>query len=237
MLSHRTRVFGLAIIGFLILVVGTQVIFADQYYWRWTSATGYECGADGDDYLFLDAQNYEYSLPASGAVISQFEIDNGSSSYIGDITGLSGSGSGTETISASYHGPDPFTYAFQRDTMVDGKLVYRSTLTYTCTDLGEGADVNVTITNQAFGEGSCPPIPDGSVVGDMPLGAQAFYAPGKATNISINPGTYWVIGQDESGEYYKILLSCQYLWVPVDTMQPNYDDVWNGTPLPTQVVS
>ena len=238
MLSHRIRVFGLAIIGFLILVVGTQAIFADQYYWRWTSADGYRCGADGDDYLHVGTQNYEFSLPASGAVINQYEIDNGASSYVGDLTGLSGSGSGTEVIDADHHGSDPYTYAFQRDTMVDGKLVYRSTLTYTCTYLGEGTDVNVTIVNQAFGAGTCPALPVGSVVGALPNEQIAFYAPGKITvpNIVVNPGTYWVLGQDASGEYYEILIACQYLWVPVDSMQPSFQAPWSGQPLPTQVV-
>ncbi len=64
---------------------------------------------------------------------------------------------------------------------------------------------------------TCPALPDGSVVGDLPMPTQAFYAPGKVSpGLMLNPGTYWVIGADESGGYYKILLSCQYLWVPVE---------------------
>jgi hypothetical protein len=80
-------------------------------------------------------------------------------------------------------------------------------------------------------------IPSGSVVGEAPLGAQAFYAPGQATDFSINPGTYIVIGQDESGSYYKIVLACAYLWVPVESMQPSFQFPQNGAPLPTRVVS
>lgn len=80
-------------------------------------------------------------------------------------------------------------------------------------------------------------IPAGSVVGEAPLGAQIFYAPGQATNLTLNPGTYWVVGQDTSGEFYKIVLSCQFIWVPVASMQPSYQAPQNGAPLPTRVVS
>ncbi|MFN8529111.1 MAG: hypothetical protein U0670_10900 [Anaerolineae bacterium] len=80
-------------------------------------------------------------------------------------------------------------------------------------------------------------IPSGSVVGEAPAGAQIFSAPGAATNLTLNPGTYWVVGVDESGGFYKIVLACQFLWVPVDTMGPSYQAPQNGAPLPTRVVS
>ncbi len=46
-----------------------------------------------------------------------------------------------------------------------------------------------------------------------------------------------MIGEDDSSQYYKIMLSCQFLWVPIDTMQPSYQSPWSGQPLPTRVVS
>ena len=86
--------------------------------------------------------------------------------------------------------------------------------------------------------GACIAIPDGSVVGDMPYPTQAYYSPGNVSpGVIINPGTYWVIGEDESGEYYQIILACQYLWVPVDSMQPSYESPQNGAALPTRVVT
>ncbi len=234
-----TKLF-VVLVGVLLMAVAVQAAFAAGDYWRWTAPSGYECGADGDDYLDTGTLYYEFSLPASGAVISQYVSSNGVSSYVGDITGLSGSGSGSESGSF-VHGSDPFTYALQRDTMVDGKLVYRSTLTYVCTYLGEGTDVTATIVNEAFGDGEavCLPLPVGSVVGALPNDQVAFYAPGKITvpNVVVNAGTYWVLGQDESGGYYKILIACQYLWVPVESLQPSYQAPWTGQPLPTQVVS
>jgi len=41
---------------------------------------------------------------------------------------------------------------------------------------------------------------------------------------------------DESGEFRKVLLGYTFLWVPADSIGPNDDEVWNGTPLPMTVV-
>ncbi len=83
-------------------------------------------------------------------------------------------------------------------------------------------------------------IPAGSVVGSFVSDAALYYAPGQlvepATSISAG-NTAWVIGQDASGQYDKILWVCQFLWVEKPTMGPDYDNVWNGTSLPTGVVS
>lgn len=55
-------------------------------------------------------------------------------------------------------------------------------------------------------------IPAGSVVGEAPLGAQVFWAPGKESpGLVLNPGTYHVIGQDASETYYKLFFNCQYI--------------------------
>jgi hypothetical protein len=95
---------------------------------------------------------------------------------------------------------------------------------------GGGAAAGVT--------GCSLPVPSGSVVGEAPLGAQAYYAPGSAASgVVLNPGTYIVIGQDESESFYKIMLACQYLWVEKSSMQPSFQSPQNGAPLPTRVVS
>lgn len=84
---------------------------------------------------------------------------------------------------------------------------------------------------------TCLPLTSFAVVGDMPFTTQAYWAPGKVSpGLTINPGTYWVLGADASGGYYKILLACQYLWVPSNAMQPSFQPPWQGQPLPTQNV-
>ncbi len=82
-------------------------------------------------------------------------------------------------------------------------------------------------------------IPAEAVVGAIVADTPALFAPqaDATTDVVLNAGmTLWVYGVDASGSYYKVMLSGQFYWVPVNTMGPNYDEVWNGTPLPTVVV-
>lgn len=80
-------------------------------------------------------------------------------------------------------------------------------------------------------------LPANSVVGDAPLGAQVYWAPGKESpGIILNPGTYIVTGQDASETYYRVVLACQYVWVRKDAMGPSWQPPQNGTPLPTTIV-
>jgi hypothetical protein len=81
-------------------------------------------------------------------------------------------------------------------------------------------------------------IPDGSVVGEAPFGAQVYWEPGNVSpGVVLNPGTYIVIGQDASETYYQIFFNCQRLWVRKDTMQPSWLPPQNGAPLPQRIVS
>ncbi len=184
----------------------------------------------------------DWNLPA-GASIDEYEIEtDGSQIYQDTMTSLpAGIGNGTRSdLTLFVYYAFPFSGGWRMDTVVGGQVVYRSIMTFHCED--DNSIETSVISNEVVNEvvskaASCPSLPDGAVVGAMPLGGQAFYAPGKVTNITINPGTYWVIGEDESGQYYEILLACQYLWVPIDTMQPSYQPPWSGEPLPTRVVS
>ncbi|MBK9748344.1 MAG: hypothetical protein IPO91_16435 [Chloroflexi bacterium] len=90
----------------------------------------------------------------------------------------------------------------------------------------------------AVGGAECTlPVPEGSVVGDIPFNAQVYYAPGSASpGVLLNPGTYIVIGQDVSETYYQIVLACQYVWVLKSNVQPSYQPPQNGAALPTRIV-
>ena len=184
----------------------------------------------------------DWNLPA-GALIDEYEIKiDGLQIYQDTMTSLpTGIGSGTRSDPTLFvYSAFPFSGGWRMDTVVGGQVVYRSIMTFHCEENNtiETSVISNEIVNEEVSKAaSCPSIPDGAVVGDMPVRAQAFYAPGKATNITINPGTYWVIGEDESGQYDKILLACQYLWVPVASLQPSYQPPWSGQPLPTRVVS
>jgi hypothetical protein len=85
---------------------------------------------------------------------------------------------------------------------------------------------------------ACPVLPSNAVVGNLPFSSQAFYAPGKEANgVTVNAGTYWVLGVDETGEFYKIQIACERLWLPVTVLQPSFEPPWSGQPLPTNVVT
>jgi hypothetical protein len=82
-------------------------------------------------------------------------------------------------------------------------------------------------------------IPSTAVVGAFVSDAPTYWNPGKLTAplVTIPAGnTAWVLGPDSSGLYQKIIWVCDYLWVPSGTIGPNYDNVWQGRPLPTTPV-
>jgi hypothetical protein len=79
-----------------------------------------------------------------------------------------------------------------------------------------------------------------AVVGQFVTNTPTYWRPGDLTNnplITIPAGqTAWVLGIDATGQYYKIVWVCNYLWVPISDMGPNPDAVWNSAPLPTGTV-
>ena len=83
------------------------------------------------------------------------------------------------------------------------------------------------------------PMPSNAVVGVFLTSTELLGMPDATagTGLVMEAGqTLWVFGVDESGMYYQVLLSGKLLWVPVDSVGPNYDDTWNGAPLPATVV-
>ncbi len=91
---------------------------------------------------------------------------------------------------------------------------------------GAGCDVLLNIPPQAVG---------GTFVADAPI----YWAPesdAKTEYVITAGNSARVIGVDASGLYRKIVWGCDLLWVPASTLGPNYDAVWNGAPLPMDVV-
>jgi hypothetical protein len=87
--------------------------------------------------------------------------------------------------------------------------------------------------------GCMPDIPPQAVVGAFTQTAEIYWAPGHlaAGEPPVETGkTYWVAGQDETGMYRKILIACEWVWVRAETVGPNFDEVWNGRPLPGTIV-
>jgi hypothetical protein len=104
-------------------------------------------------------------------------------------------------------------------------------------DSGNEGLVNISVSC-AFA-GCMPEIPEQAVVGAFTQNAEIYWEPGQLASSEpyVEAGsTYWVAGQDETGIYRKVLISCTWVWVRAETVGPNYDEVWNGAPLPTDVV-
>lgn len=143
----------------------------------------------------------------------------------------------------------------QVTTYLEGSVVSTSTLLASggaTATISAGGGIDTLVLNTpddvlidhlltaGFTPGSCniPPL-DNAVVGKFISGSAIYWEPGKLTSpvITIGVGeSAWVYGVDATGEYYKIAWSCQTRWVAVDTMGPNYDSVWQGRPLPTDIV-
>jgi hypothetical protein len=227
-----------AFILLLFASVFTVVALGPAPSWELTTAPAGVCS---DDDVFVPA--VEINVPAP-----QFASERGTYSApgfpdLGYTLDLSFQGVGTFGFTVF---TDP--YVLPANTLVTltvttyngpnytGGTAYISSMTWDCTT---GAIIALTNTVPV---GDCPnPLISGSVVGEAPGGAQVYWAPNAnsaSPGIILNPGTYWVMGADETGAYSKVWLTCQSVfWVRSDTLQPSFRPPQTGEPLPTRVVS
>ncbi len=102
------------------------------------------------------------------------------------------------------------------------------------------AVVAVAEISYSCGKAGCGlPIPETAVVGTFLDNTATYFAPGQLVVPPVvieMAQTAWTLGVDETEAYRKIIWACQYLWVPESSMGPNFDEVWNGAPLPMIVV-
>lgn len=254
-MKHTLRFFLVAVLLAVASLHMPSTTHAQPYYYRWgpvppdiTCTTG----GGGDITAVFSSQPVEWDLPATSEFSYIYDY-NGTTSLSGPFpTGQSGVGSqvfaplGSASLGMVY----PVYFAVTLETYIDGEHVYSSTLRGDCNADGAGT---TTITNEIVTPGAGSPaveealpgpdlvnLPSGSVVGLFVATTPAYFAPqaGATTETVIEAGkTLWVLGVDASGNFYKVLISGQYFWVPVGTMGPNFDEVWNGAPLPTQTVN
>ena len=142
-----------------------------------------------------------------------------------------GSGSPASTLAGPISVPGTLTYDMPPLGSQPGGLGFYF-------DSGNEGSVQVTVTCSTA-PGCAVTIPPQAVSGAFVENAEIYWAPGQlvAPQTVIEAGkTYLVAGQDASGMYRKVLIACQWVWVRAETVGPNYDEVWNGTPLPADVV-
>ncbi|MBX3066531.1 MAG: hypothetical protein KF726_26355 [Anaerolineae bacterium] len=175
---------------------------------------------------------YSFSVDAGGLyTFTEPGVESAMYLYSG---GFDPANPATNCVAASNTNPLNFSY-----NLVPGQTYYVAVIEDTFAQDGMSYSINISGPGNIITSSGCGiSIPSGSVVGEAPLGAQVYYEPGNiSAGVVLNPGTYWVIGQDASETYYKVVLACQTVWVRKDTMQPSYQAPQNGTPLPTRIVS
>ncbi len=115
------------------------------------------------------------------------------------------------------------------------------TVLYTWTLIVDGCDTGVIQSN---GPGTAPAagcdtltIPATAVGATITADTHVYWAPGEASEEVFPAGlTLRALGVNSTGAFTKVLFACGYYWVPTSVIGPNYDQVWNGAPLPTGVV-
>ncbi len=83
------------------------------------------------------------------------------------------------------------------------------------------------------------PIPPGSAMGTFLVDTPLYWAPeaDAVTEYVMKAGqSLWVTGTDASGQFSQVILSGYFLWVPVSSVGPTYDETWGGYPLPAQLI-
>ncbi|MBK8022275.1 MAG: hypothetical protein IPK19_12795 [Chloroflexi bacterium] len=133
----------------------------------------------------------------------------------------------------------PLTFEFRLDTLINGIVVYESSIGVSCS---ADAVVPVTPVNGPPTPAEGTPValkdcaaglPSGSVQGRLLETVVGLYEPdaGAATNVTLAGGTsWWIIGAE--GGFYELWIACQAapMWVPASAVGPNYDS--GGAALP-----
>lgn len=147
-------------------------------------------------------------------------------------------------VAASNSNPLSFTYPLTAGAtyivVVIDDTFTQAGLSYSVTISGPG---KICVGGSCKDPGGCDlatGIPAGAVSGEFVDYATVYSTPGNPIYppLTIAPGrTYLVVGQDASGQYRKILLSCSWVWVESDTVIPDGQSPWNGMPFPTTIVN
>lgn len=195
--------------------------------------------------------NISYSWPGAPLELEATVIDaNGTGLSGTSSTSLpAGSGLGATPgfsfpTTATLPVPYPWAFTVRVVGLLNGVPTWTADVRISCPDAA-GPYAAAQLSNGPYttsAEAGCDvllPIPATAVGGAFVANAPVYWAPGELTSplVTIPAGnTARVIGQDDAGEFYKIIWVCDYVWVPKATMGPNYDNVWHGAPLPTGVV-
>ena len=189
----------------------------------------------------LSNQDVEFNnLPADAEFMINY-IDNGVTTTDGPYVVEQTSGTKAYGALAENFAAYPLTFVFRLDTIINGVLVYQSSLSVACSADGTFPVTPVNISYGGSGGGTaafggCPvQIPAGSVQGRIPATVNALFEPRSdaGSNVVLPAGSsWWII--DVQGSFYKLWIACQAspVWVAAEAVTPNYDPSWGGAALP-----
>jgi hypothetical protein len=248
----RTRVLvgiliALFTVGLVGILPGARTAFAWNAFYRWVDVGAVSCTADG---FTTGNQTVEWNGEGdSTATLESFfngmgqgegapsSIPVGPGSQVFGGLNIVGLGTGTFTYNLVY-----------RTYWGDGTLIYTSTLSISCsggTATISNADNYVEGGAGGASGGSSRPGPDivsmpsWSVMGTFVTTTPLYFAPNDnaASRYVIEAGkSLWVTGRSPDGQFYQVVLSGRFLWVPVGTLGTTFDHVWHGQALPTQTL-
>ena len=160
-------------------------------YRRWTGPKAYTCSLDGDGVkVSLANQNVEFFALPTDATFTLDYIDDGEVTTDGPFPVEQTTGTKVYGAFAESFKHYPFTFSFRVNTLINGSVVYTSTLTTTCTGNGSGnvSPVNTVVPTDPYRRWSgskgytCEPDGGGGVqvrlsdqdveFNDLPGGAQ-----------------------------------------------------------------
>jgi hypothetical protein len=236
---QRKMLVALFTVGLGLLVWASALSAAGDQYRRWLD-DGKTVMCSGGMTLTYSNQNIEFAnLP----VDAQFTINYLRNGVLEIIDGPYVVEQTTGTLNYNallISGSFPLTYAVRLDTLINGVVVYESTMSGTCTADGPGTISLTNVAVNAATPGSAAAIcavsyPEGSTQGRLTESVVALYEPlAEATTTIVLPaGTAWWIMDAQDG-FYQLWIACNAspVWVPVAMMAPNQDPPWNGAPLP-----
>ncbi len=224
----------------LLLMLSFTVVSAqDEAYRRWLDdGKTFTCTDLGGGVIavVLSNQNVEFNHLPPSAEFSINYIENGVLTFDGYYPVEQTSGTRSYNQFTALFTAYPLTFAFRLDTLIDGIIVYQSTVSVACTADGvfPVTPVNVNLTAEPVPSCLTSPPAD-AVQGRLISTINALFEPDAAstTNVILPGGSAWWIMSAKDG-FYQLWIACQAapVWVPASAIGPNYDPPANGAPLP-----
>ena len=147
------------VLTFMLLSVSTAR--AEDFFFRFAPPLGsVDCNTNGGDpRADITAYTVEFNLPA-GASTDNYVIANDDALFQSNSPRSSGTGSQAYSAYFVPGVPFPFRAGARYDTLIDGKVIYHSSLIIECSGIGVGS---VSIVNEAVGVDGGSAIRDGRI--------------------------------------------------------------------------